>query len=68
MPMAYYNSLMYLHSTRYPRPRQRMPFSAVLREEILPQYTPEKFQKIVRLTSRQVDTLVELVQGSDQFK
>ncbi|KAF9346295.1 hypothetical protein BGX26_002216 [Mortierella sp. AD094] len=66
--MAYYIALMYLHGTRYLKPRQSMPFSTVLQDDVLPKYTPEKFQKIVCLTPQQVDILVELIQGSDHFK
>ncbi|KAI7816398.1 hypothetical protein BC939DRAFT_384182, partial [Gamsiella multidivaricata] len=61
------NALLYLHQTRYLQPRMRMPFSTVLRETILPQYAPQKFRKTARMTSRQVDMLVEMIQGSGQF-
>ncbi|KAF9092283.1 hypothetical protein BGX29_010531 [Mortierella sp. GBA35] len=68
LPFAYYDILLYLHTTRYLNPRQRMPFSTVLREDILPQYSPDKFQRILRLTPLQLDRLVGLIQDSEHFK
>jgi hypothetical protein len=45
-----------------------MPFSIMLREDILPQYSPDKLQKILRLIPSQLDRLVELIQNSGHFK
>ncbi|KFH70445.1 hypothetical protein MVEG_01808 [Podila verticillata NRRL 6337] len=68
LPLAYYDILVYLHTTRYLKPRQRMPFSTVLREEVLPKYTPEQLERILRVTPLQLGLLVDLIRESEQFK
>lgn len=64
LPLAYYDILEYLHTTRYLNLRWCIPFSAELREDILPQYSSDKFRRILRLTPPQLNRLVELIQNS----
>lgn len=68
LPIAYCEILSRLYSTRYLQPRMRMPFSTILRDQVLPQYAPDKFRNIIRLTPNQFDALLVLIQDNHVFQ
>ncbi|KAK5821507.1 hypothetical protein F5H01DRAFT_275212 [Linnemannia elongata] len=68
MPLVYSQILSQLYASRYLRPRMRMPFSTVLRDQVLSRYASDKFKNIIRLTPKQFDNLLALIQDSHVFQ
>ncbi|KAF8930737.1 hypothetical protein BGZ47_000409 [Haplosporangium gracile] len=68
MPLVYSQILSQLYASRYLKPRMRMPFSTVLRDQVLSRYAFDKFKNIIRLTPKQFDDLLALIQDHRVFR